>query len=49
MLFEHFNNIILVKIMTFLPVNCLILINKQLQSLHNEEYYKLFFTKRLFQ
>ena len=45
MLFLDFNNDILIKIMTYLPVNYLISINKQLLSLHNEYYYRLFLEK----
>ena len=40
--FTDLNNDILIKIMSYLPINYLKLINKQLFLLHNEYYYRLY-------
>ena len=39
-IFEDLNNDILLEIISYLPINYLISINKKLLLLHNEEYYK---------
>ena len=48
MIFENLPDDILLTIMTYLPINNLISINKQLFSLHTEQYYKLYSQKYYF-